>query len=342
MPVSSSAPWPGCRTTSCATASCRSRRTRSIRTAGSRRTSTWPPPEAAGLYGLAMAGSERASWWSGGRRRLLPRLSAPGTATSSRPVPASLVGALLEPPDLGGPAGRCRVHARGPGGCARRVLCAWRGRRLLPSGGRPADPSRVRRRQPRVAPAIRPGDTAVDPVARPGAEILPLRELFEPEPGPRTHPGLDTDRSAWLLDYVGARPGHRVYLSEPADTSLRSGDRETASARGQPGSPRRRSGASPVLPRSDQLLVEWPTMLDAYLPDSAARSSSSREDQDSALSGAPRGLPARGGVPWPAGGLGGRDHPDPRARRDRAAGRRRPRVAPSGSSSCCREYELTA
>ena len=108
------------------------------------------------------------------------------------------------------------------------------------------------------------------------AEILPLRELFESEPNADA-PGLDADRSAWLLDYVVRVPGHRIYLSEADESKTAIEKRLALAAAGFAAAEER--GDSVLAP--DQLLVESP-ILDACLA-SAARLEQLWEDQDTAL-----------------------------------------------------------
>ena len=105
------------------------------------------------------------------------------------------------------------------------------------------------------------------------AEILPLRELFEPEPDPGA-PCLDVDRSAWLLDYMESVPGTRIYLSEAEQSRTAIERRLELAAAGFAAAQER---GDPVLP-PEQLLVEWPA-LDAFLG-SAMRLEQLWEDQD--------------------------------------------------------------
>ena len=147
------------------------------------------------------------------------------------------------------------------------------------------------------------------------AEILPLRELFEPEPESAVSE-LEADRSAWLLDYVLRAPGRRIYLSEAEASRTAVEKRLALAAAGRAAAQER---GDPVLPL-DQLFVEWPT-LDAWLG-SAARLEQLWEDQNSAL--AVRHVQCQPVVEFHGrlAGLGSRDHPDPCPRRDGAAGRR--------------------
>ena len=221
------------------------------------------------LYGLA-TGSTRVV--VAAAAALLPRLSPPdrllaaGTRLS--------VGALLEPPDLGalladaGFTPEDPVDAHGEF-CVRGGVVDF-----FPAGDdQPiraefaADSLESLRR---FDPATQRSTRSLD-----RAEILPLRELFGPEPDPGA-PRLDADRSAWLLDYVVRGPGHRIYLSE-ADESRTVIEKQLALAAA--GFAAAQERGDPALPL-DQLFVEWPT-LDACLG-SAARLEQLWEDQDSA------------------------------------------------------------
>ena len=107
------------------------------------------------------------------------------------------------------------------------------------------------------------------------AEILPLRERFEPDPDPAI-PDLDADRSAWLRDFLQRLPGHRLYLSEADESRARIGKRLEQAETGYADAIAR---GDQVLPPA-QLLAEWPAV-DEWLR-SAARLEQLWEDPDTA------------------------------------------------------------
>ncbi len=88
------------------------------------------------------------------------------------------------------------------------------------------------------------------------AEVFPLRELFEPEPGNRS--AAEPDRSAWLRDYLRRVPGVRVYLSE-ADASRAAAASRLEQAAGSFAAAE--AQGEPVLPPGE-LLVEGPVLDD--------------------------------------------------------------------------------
>ncbi len=221
------------------------------------------------LYGLA-TGSARVV--VAAAVALLPRLSPPDRLLAAGTCLS--VGALLEPPDLGelladaGFTPEDPVEAHGEF-CVRGGVVDF-----FPAGDdQPiraefaADSLESLRR---YDPATQRSTRSLD-----RAEILPLRELFAPDLDSGT-PGLDADRSAWLLDYVVRSPGHRMYLSEADESRTAIEKRLELAAAGFAAAEER---GDSVLP-PDQLLVEWPT-LDACLG-SAARLEQLWEDQDGA------------------------------------------------------------
>ena len=221
------------------------------------------------LYGFA-AGTARVV--VAAAAAVLPRLSAPDRLLQAGT--RLLVGALLEPPDLAdlladaGFTPEDPVDAHGEF-CVRGGVVDF-----FPAG----DDQPIRAEFAgdsleslrRFDPATQRSTRSLD-----GAEILPLRELFEPEPGPGT-PGRDTDRSAWLGDYTVRASGHRVYLSEADESAAAIEKRLELAGAGFAAAQER---GEPVLP-PDQLLVEQSTV-DAWLH-SAARLEQLREDQDPA------------------------------------------------------------
>jgi transcription-repair coupling factor (superfamily II helicase) len=205
------------------------------------------------LHGLA-AGSARVV--VAAAAALLPRLSPPVRllAASAR----LSLGALLEPPELGdlladaGFTPEDPVDAHGefcvrggvvdffPAGDDQPIRAEFAGDCL----------ESLRRFDPATQRSIRLLDVA---------EILPLRELFELDPDPDSDPdipGLDADRSSWLLDYVVRASGHRVYLSEADESGAAIEKRLELAATGFATAEER---GDSVLP-PDQLLVEWPTV----------------------------------------------------------------------------------
>ena len=203
---------------------------------------------------------------------LLPRLSPPDRlmAAGARLV----VGALLEPPDLGElladagftPADPVDAHGEF---CVRGGVVDF-----FPAGDdQPiraefaADSLESLRR---FDPATQRSTRSLD-----RAEILPLRERFEPQQQPSA-PGPDADRAVWLLDYVVPASGHRIYLSEAAESRMAIEKRLELAATGFAAAEER---GDSVLPPA-QLLVKWAT-LDAWLG-SATRLEQLWEDQDSA------------------------------------------------------------
>jgi len=223
------------------------------------------------LYGLA-TGSTRVV--VAAAAALLPRLSPPDRLLAAGT--SLTVGALLDPPNLGalladaGFTPEDPVDAHGEF-CVRGGVVDF-----FPAGDdQPiraefaADSLESLRR---FDPSTQRSTGSLD-----RAEILPLRELFEPE-SDRGALGHDTDRSAWLLDYILRAPAHRIYLSEADEAKAAIEKRLALAAAGLAAAQER---GDPVLPL-DQLFVEWST-LDAYL-ESAARLEQLWEDQDSALS----------------------------------------------------------
>ena len=221
------------------------------------------------LYGLA-TGSARVV--VAAAAALLPRLSPPVrlVAAGARLV----VGAMLEPPDLGelladaGFTPEDPVDAHGEF-CVRGGVVDF-----FPAGN--DQPIRAEfaadclESLRRFDPATQRSTRSLD-----RADILPLRELFEPQQTSGA-PGPDADRSAWLLDYVVRASGHRVYLSEADESRTAIETRLELAATGFAAAEER---GDLVLPPA-QLLVEWPT-LDAWLR-SATRLEQLWEDQDSA------------------------------------------------------------
>ena len=202
---------------------------------------------------------------------LLPRLSPPDRllVAGTRLV----VGALLEPPDLGdlladaGFTPEDPVDAHGefcirggvvdffPAGDDQPIRAEFAGDSL----------ESIRRFDPATQRSTQTLDRA---------EILPLRELFEPAPAAAA--GEDADRSAWLLDYVVRVPGLRVYLSEAAASTAAI---EKRLQQAVAGFAETETQGDPALP-PDQLFVDWPT-LEAWLA-SATRLEQLWEDQDPA------------------------------------------------------------
>ena len=221
------------------------------------------------LFGLA-TGSARVV--VAAAAALLPRLSAPDRllAAGTRLV----VGALLEPPDLGdlladaGFTPEDPVDAHGeycvrggvvdffPAGDDQPIRAEFAGDSL----------ESLRRFDPATQRSTRSLDRA---------EILPLRELFDPGPDHETA-GPDGDRSAWLLDYAGRVPGHRLTLSEADESAAAIKKRLEQAVSGFSDAEARGEAALPP----EELLVDWPT-LDAWLR-SAVRLEQLWEDQDSA------------------------------------------------------------
>ena len=221
------------------------------------------------LYGLA-TGSARVV--VAAAVALLPRLSPPDRLLAAGTRLA--VGALLEPPDLGGlladagftPEDPVEAHGEF---CVRGGVVDF-----FPAGDdQPiraefaADSLESLRR---YDPATQRSTLSLD-----RAEILPLRELFAPELDPDA-PDLDADRSAWLLDYIVRLPGHRLFLSEADESRTAIEKRLELAAAGFAAAAER----GDLVLSPDQLLVEWP-MLDACLG-SASRLEQLWEDQDSA------------------------------------------------------------
>ena len=221
------------------------------------------------LYGLA-TGSARVVVVAAAA--LLPLLSPPDrlVAAGARLV----VGAMLEPPDLGelladaGFTPEDPVDAHGEF-CVRGGVVDF-----FPAGDdQPiraefaADSLESLRR---FDPATQRSTRSLD-----HAEILPLRELFEPQQQPRAR-GPDADRSAWLRDYVARASGHRLYLSEADESRTVIEKRLELAATGFAAAKER--GDSVLSPA--QLFVEWPT-LDVWLG-SATRLEQLWEDRDNA------------------------------------------------------------
>ena len=221
------------------------------------------------FYGLA-AGTIRVV--VAAAAALLPRVSPPDRllAAGSRLV----VGAFLEPPDLGDlladagftpgdPVdGHGQFCVRGgvvdffPAGDEHPIRAEFAGDSL----------ESLRRFDPGTQRSTETLDQA---------EIFPLRELFEPAPGSGPPDG-GPDRSAWLRDYLRRVPGVRVYLSESEDSRAAiesraeqaAGSFAAAEAQGEPAPP------------PEELLVARP-ILDEWLA-SVPRLEQLWEDQGAA------------------------------------------------------------
>ena len=221
------------------------------------------------LYGLA-AGTARVV--VAAAAALLPRLSPPDRL---RAAGASLsIGALLEPPDLGDLLADAGFRPEDPVD-AHGEFCLRGGVvDFFPAG----DDQPIRAEFAgdsleslrRFDPATQRSTRSVD-----RAEILPLRELFEPDPDPEI-PGLEADRSVWLGDFLQRLPGHRIYLSEADESRAMIGKRLEQAAAGFADAVAR---GDHVLPPA-RLLAEWPAV-DGWLQ-SAARLEQLWEDQNTA------------------------------------------------------------
>ncbi|MEE2792466.1 MAG: transcription-repair coupling factor [Acidobacteriota bacterium] len=159
------------------------------------------------LFGLA-SGSVRVI--VAAASALLPRLSSPERllAAGSRLV----VGAFLEPPDLGdllvdaGFTPGDPVDAHGEFCVRGGVVDFFPAGDVLPIRAEFAGDALESLR--RFDPATQRSIQSLDRV-----EVLPLRELFEATDSAATDSD-QKDRSAWLADYLLRLPGLRVYLSE--------------------------------------------------------------------------------------------------------------------------------
>jgi transcription-repair coupling factor (superfamily II helicase) len=199
---------------------------------------------------------------------LLPRLSPPTRLLAAGA--GLVVGALLEPPDLGdqlADAGFTPVDPVDAHGefCLRGgVVDFFPAGDVQPIRAEFAGDSLESLR--RFDPATQRSTESLDRV-----EIRPLCEVFDPDEA-----GHEADRSAWLADYVTGVSAHRVYLSETEESRRVIEGRLAQAVAGFADAEERGDSALPP----DQLLVDWPT-LDAWLG-AAARLEQLWEDEDTA------------------------------------------------------------